>query len=52
MPHPLPRTQARSSGFESDWDFGSALGIIFLVHPPSVLCVHAKRSHGPLRDTP
>ena len=41
---PLPRTQARSSGFESDWDFGPALGIIgkakrrtrrliFLVHP-------------------
>ena len=24
----LPRTQARSSGFESDWDFGSALGIM------------------------
>ena len=21
----LPRTQARSSGFDSDWDFGSAL---------------------------
>jgi len=24
----LPRTQARSSGFESDWDFGSALSIM------------------------
>ena len=24
----LPRTQARSSGFESHWDFGSALGIM------------------------
>ena len=23
----LPRTQARSSGFESDWDFNFALGI-------------------------
>ena len=22
------RTQARSSGFENDWDFGSALGIM------------------------
>ena len=36
-PVTLPRTQARSSGFESDWDFNFALGII-----PSVLCVHAK----------
>ena len=25
---PLPRTQARSSRFESDWDFGFALGIM------------------------
>ena len=24
----LPRTQAHSSGFQSDWDFGSALGIM------------------------
>ena len=24
----LPRTQARSSGFKSDWDFGSALNIM------------------------
>ena len=24
----LPRTQAHSSGFESDWDFGFALGIM------------------------
>ena len=24
----LPRTQAHPSGFESDWDFGSALGIM------------------------
>lgn len=24
----MPRTQARSSGFENDWDFGSALGIM------------------------
>ena len=26
--HYLPRNQARSSVFESDWDFGSALGIM------------------------
>ena len=24
----LPRTQARSSGFENDWDFGSVVGIM------------------------
>ena len=26
--HVLPHTQARSTGFESDWDFGAALGIM------------------------
>ena len=45
----MPRTQARSSWFESDWnDFGSALGIM----GKAILCVNAKRSHGrPLHDT-
>ena len=47
----LPRTQARSSGLESDWDFNFTLGIverakIKVLTLPSVLCRHAK--HSPL----
>ena len=58
----LPRTQARSSRFVSD---SRAIGAIlvgitgkakkkktfFTLTLPSVLCVNAKRSHGPFHDT-
>ena len=52
----LPRTQKRSSRFESNWsDFFSALGIIGKTKrktlAPRVLCVNAKGAHGPLRNT-